>query len=220
MKSFVILGLGRFGQSVAKTLYNQGYEVLAVDKDEDLVQDMSRYVTHSAIVDVTDEDALKEIGVTNFDVAIVAIGGDMEASIMATLILKEVGAKFIVAKALNDLHGKLLIKIGADKVVYPEKEMGERVARSLISKNVVDYMEISEEYSIMEITAPKRWIGKNIKDTNIRDRYDTLIVSVKREDSSDIILYPRADYIIKEGDSLVLIGSEKNLDKLRDNILE
>lgn len=219
MKSFIVLGLGRFGQSVAKTLHDQGYDVLAVDKDEDMVQDIAEFVTHAAIVDVTDEDAVRDLGVTNFDVAVVSIGSNMQASVMATLILKELGVKYIIAKALNDLHGKLLLKVGADRVVYPEREMGERVAKSLISKNVLDYMEISPEYSIMEISAPSEWVGKSLKDTNIRSKYDIIVMAVKKEKGKGINLYPRAEYVIKEGDILVLIGSDKDLDKFRNKIL-
>ena len=154
-KQFLIIGLGRFGSSIAKTIYELGHDVLAIDKDEEKVQEISDYVTHAVQMDSTDESILKTLGVTNFDVAVVTIGSNLQDSVMATLILKELGVKYIIAKANNELHAKVLTKIGADKVVLPERDMGTRVAHNLVSSNILDYIELSEEYSILEIEAIK-----------------------------------------------------------------
>ena len=158
-KQFLIIGLGRFGSSIAKTIYELGHDVLAIDKDEEKVQEISDYVTHAVQMDSTDESILKTLGVTNFDVAVVTIGSNLQDSVMATLILKELGVKYIIAKANNELHAKVLTKIGADKVVLPERDMGTRVAHNLVSSNILDYIELSEEYSILEIEAIKEWFN-------------------------------------------------------------
>ncbi len=158
-KQFIVIGLGRFGSSVASTLYHSGFEVLAVDNDPDRVQMFSDQVTHVLQADSTDEDTLLAIGVRNFDVAVVAIGDNLQANMLTTLQLKELGVKYIVAKAQNAMHGKMLEKIGADRVVYPERDMGQRVAHNLASSNIMDYIELSPNLSLVEVSAPKKMIG-------------------------------------------------------------
>ena len=160
-KQFVIIGLGRFGLSVAKTLYDLGNDVLAIDMDEDLVQEISDNVTHAVQLDATDENALRSLGIRNFDVAVVTIGSNIQASVMVTLLVKELGVKYIIAKGHSDLHAKVLYKIGADRVVLPEKDMGVRVAHNLVSDSILDYIELSAEYSIMEIRSLNEWHGKS-----------------------------------------------------------
>ena len=157
MRQYVIIGCGRFGSSVAKTLYKMGHDVLAIDSNEEIVQYISEEVTHAIQADATDERVLKSLGIRNFDVAIITIGSNIQSSIMATLIVKELGVKYVVAKAHNEIHAKLLLKIGADRVVFPERDMGMRVAHNLVSSNILDYIELSPEYSIMEITPPNEW---------------------------------------------------------------
>ena len=212
MRSFVVLGIGSFGASVANTLYKLGYEVLAIDEDEETIQDISDDVTHAVVGDATDENVLKSLGVRNFDVAVVAIGGDIQASILVTLLLKEMGIKYILAKAHNDLHAKVLSKVGADRVIFPELDMGIRVAHNLVSTNILDYIELSPDYSIIEIKIPQQWEGKTLKDVNARVKYGINIMAIKN--GADINISPKADDILTKNDVLVVIGSNGDLNKL------
>lgn len=212
MKQFVVIGCGRFGSSVAKTLYNQGYEVLAIDGDEEKVQEISDSVTYAAQADVEDEQALKSLGIRNFDVAVISIGSNIQASIMATIIVKEMGVKTVIAKAQNDVHAKVLYKIGADRVVFPERDMGVRVAHNLVSPNVLDYIELAPDYGIVEITAIKEWENKTLKDLKLPSRYGINVMAIRHNDNMNIS--PYADDIIKPGDILIVIGNNEDLSKL------
>lgn len=215
-KQFLIIGLGRFGASIAKTIYELGHDVLAIDKDEEKVQEISEYVTHAVQMDSTDESIVKTLGVKNFDVAVVTIGSNLQDSVLSTLILKELGIKYIIAKANNELHAKVLTKIGADKVVLPERDMGSRVAHNLVSSNILDYIELSEEYSILETEAIKEWFNKSLKEIEIRKKHGINVVAIKRDDKVNIS--PSAEDIIKENDILVAIGSVKDLNKFESLI--
>ncbi len=192
-KQFAVIGLGRFGSSVAKTLSLLGYEVLAIDSSEHEVQSIVNDVTHAVQVDALDEDALKALGIRNFDVVIVAIGEDVQANILVTVILKEMGVKKIIAKAKNNMHGKVLEKIGADLVVYPEKDMGIRVAYHLVSPNILDFIELSPEYSIIEIAAPSEFLGKSLGQLNLRAQYGMSVIAIKKKNS--IIADPGAESV-------------------------
>lgn len=211
-KQFVVIGLGRFGSTLAKTVYELGHDVLAIDKDEEKVQDIADHVTHAIQMDATDENALKNVGLRNFDVAVVTIGTDIQASIMATLLTKEMEVNFIIAKAHNEQHAKVLDKIGADKVILPEQDMGVRVAHNLVSSNILDYIELSSEYSIMEIEALDEWDSKSLKDLELRKKYGINIVAIK--DGKNINVSPNADDMIKKGDIMVALGSVGDLRKL------
>ena len=215
MKSFVVIGLGRFGRSVARSLTELNYEVLAIDEDEELVQSIAGTVTHAVTGDCTDENVLKSLGIRNFDVAIVAIGQDMSTSIMVTLLLKELGVKYILAKAQNDLHSKVLERLGADRVVFPERDMGVRIAYSLTSTTILDYIELSLEHSIMEIVVPRNWGGKTIMELNIRQKYNVTIAAVKEKQGNKINVSPSADLVLKDDDILLVIGETTNLTKLK-----
>src|SRR6056297_625879 len=162
MKQFVVVGLGRFGASVATTLAENGHDVLAIDRDPEKVQAISGDVTHAVEADATDEEALKTLGVRNFDVAVVSIGDNVSANILCTLILKELNLPFVIVKAPDTLHGKVLTKVGADRVVYPERDMGARIAHNLISSNVLDYIEFAPEYGVVEILASEKMIGRTL----------------------------------------------------------
>lgn len=212
MKQYVVIGCGRFGSSVARTLYNMGHDVLAIDSSEEIIQYISEEVTHAIQADATDENVLKSLGIRNFDVAIITIGSNIQASIMTTLMAKELGVKYVVAKAHSEIHAKLLFKIGADRVVFPERDMGIRVAHNLVSGNILDYIELSPEYSIMEITAPSEWIGKTLLDLNVRSKYGINVMAIKHD--SQINISPTATDCIKDGDILVVIGRNKDLEKL------
>ncbi|KPU42122.1 Ktr system potassium uptake protein A [Oxobacter pfennigii] len=211
-KQYVVIGLGRFGTSVAKTLYALGNDVLAIDQSEDNVQSISDSVTHAVQADATDENALRALGIRNFDVAVIAIGVDIQSSIMITLLAKELGVKYVIAKAQNELHAKVLYRIGADRVVFPERDMGVRVAHNLVSSNILDYIELSPDYSIVEIAVISQWVGKTLKELNMRANYGINVMAIKR--GSEINISPSAEDIINDGDILVVIGGTEELNKI------
>jgi trk system potassium uptake protein len=211
-KQFVVIGLGRFGTSVAKNLSSSGQEVLAIDRRESAVQAIMNDVTHAVQTDAREEENLKALGVRNFDVGIVAIGDDIQASILVTLMLKEMGIKYVVAKAQNSLHGKVLEKVGADRIIYPEKDMGARLAHNLVSANVMDFIELSPDYSIAEIKSPAKFVNNSLGDLNLRAHYGISVMAIKRGDT--IIVAPGAESLIEGNDILVVVSQVKALDKL------
>lgn len=215
-KQFAVIGCGGFGSSVAKTLYKNGYDVLAIDDDEDVIRSISEFVTHAATLNIHDEHALKEVGINDIDVAIIAVGSDMQASIMATLLVKELGVKYVVAKAQDSLHSKVLYKIGADRVIFPERDMGVRLAHNLTTTNILDIIELSPEYSIMEVSAPQKWVDSSLKDNDIRARFGLSVLAIKR--GEDIKVSPPADEKIQSGDVLIVIGSNEDLQKIQENV--
>ena len=203
-RQFVVIGLGIFGSTIATTLYEMGKDVLCIDEKEELVQNISDKVTHAIQADARDESVLERLGIENFDVAIVGIGNKIESSLMVTLALKEAGVKHIIAKATNDIHERALYKIGADIVVQPEKDMGKRVGRNISVSKLIDYIELSEEYSIFEIICPTRWIGKTLIELNIRQKFGVTILGIKRNNAfllmnDDIIPFDASDIIILLG---------------------
>lgn len=212
MKSFVVIGCGRFGGAVARTLFSLGNEVLAIDISEDIIKEISDEVTHSVQADVMDETVLKDLGLRNFDVAVIAIGSDLEASIMATLIAKELGIKRVIAKALSELHGKVLYKIGADKVIFPERDMGIRVAHNLASTNILDFIELSPDYSILGVTALKEWEDKSLAQLKLSTKYGINVMAIKR--GSSISVSPNGEVVIEKDDILVVIGSIKDIKRI------
>jgi len=214
-KQFVVIGLGRFGTSVAQTLTSLGHEVLALDKNEQAVHDIMNDVTQAVQADARDEETLRALGVRNFDVAVVAIGDDLEANILITLMLKEMGLPYVVAKAQSVQHGKVLEKIGADKIVYPEQDMGIRLANNLIRTNVMDFIELSLDYSIFEIIAPSLFVNKSIEELNLRAVYDINVVAI-RKGREEIVISPGAEAVIGEKDILVIVCNKKALAKLPD----
>ncbi|MDF2839676.1 MAG: potassium transporter Trk [Clostridia bacterium] len=218
MKQFIVIGIGRFGSALAQRLYGLGHEVLAIDLNEESIQKISELVTHAVTADSTDESVLKSLGVRNFDVAIVAIGSDIQSSIITTLMLKELGVKYVVAKAQNDLHAKVLYKIGADRVVFPERDMGERVAHNLIATNILEFIELSPEYSIIEFTVPINWVGKKLRELNLRARFGINVVALKSTSNDKINAAPMADDEIKEDTVLVVIGSNDDLKRLEKKV--
>ncbi|CCO07266.1 potassium channel family protein [Desulforamulus hydrothermalis] len=209
MKQFAVIGLGRFGSSVARTLAKMGYEVLALDNSEERVNDIIEDVTHGIQIDALDEHALKAVGIRNFDVVVVAIGQDVQASILATVILKEMGVKYVVAKAQNKLHGKVLQRIGADKVVFPERDMGVKLAHALVSKNVMEQISLSADYSLVEMLAPAQFVNKTLAQSEARNRYGVSILAIRRGDQ--MIISPGANQVIQSGDVLVVIGKTEKL---------
>ncbi|KIL50305.1 potassium transporter Trk [Jeotgalibacillus alimentarius] len=217
-KEFVVIGLGRFGGSIVRELVEQGMEVMAIDKFEDKVDEFSQIATHAVMADSTDEAALRSLGIRNFDHVIVAIGDDIQASILTTLMLKEIGVKKITVKAQNDYHEKVLERIGADKVVHPERDMGKRIAHNIVSNNVLDYLELSDEHSIVEIAANSLLIGNSIIELDIRAKYGINIVAIKRGD--DIIVSPQANDVIQKGDILIVIGADNDINRFEKRVMQ
>ncbi|HEY8892804.1 MAG TPA: TrkA family potassium uptake protein [Clostridium sp.] len=213
-RQFIVIGLGRFGTSVAETLYSLGNDVLAVDSDEEVVQEISDTVTHAVQVDANDENSLRALGIRNFDCAVISIGSNIQASILATLLVKELGVKYVIAKATTALHAKVLYKIGADRVVFPERDMGVRVAHNLVSSNILDYIELSPDYSIAEVVSPEEWHNKTLGELNIRAQYGINVMAIKRD--NDIDVSPAADNIVEPGDIIVAIGNIEELNKLEN----
>ncbi|NLI13633.1 potassium channel family protein [Pelotomaculum propionicicum] len=211
MKQFAVIGLGRFGTSLALTLTRMGYDVLAVDTNEEKVNNIMEKVTHAVQVDAMDEQALKALGIRNFDVVIVAIGQDIQTNILVTVMLKDLGVKTVVSKAVTELHGKVLERIGADKVVFPERDMGVRVAQALVSKNIMDQINLSPDYSIIELMAPVEFVGKTLAEGNVRMKHGATVLAIRR--GNDVIISPGAKHVVNDGDVLVVVGRN---DKLRD----
>lgn len=214
-KQFAVIGLGRFGGSICKTLIELGHEVLAIDTNEHKVSQFANIVTQAVQLDSTDEIALREIGIRNFDHVIVAIGDNIQASILTTLILKEFELPFITVKAQNDYHEKVLSKIGATKVIHPERDMGVRIAHNLISENVLDFIELSPDYSLVEIKASEKMVGKSLLQLNIRAKYGCNIMAIKT--GEELNISPRAEDVIESNDILVVIGANKDISKFEEN---
>lgn len=209
MKSFIVIGLGRFGSAAAKSLCKQGCEVLAIDTSHELVQQISEEVTQAVVGDGRDKEVLKALDAKSFDCGIVAIGNSLGDSVLATMNLKELGVPYIVCKASDDTHKQVLTKLGADRVMIPEKEQAARLAKSLSSANVLDYIELSEDYGIIETPAPEKWDGKSLIELNVRAKLGVNILAVKRD--GEISVSPAADYRILKGDILVVLGDSAAL---------
>lgn len=216
-KQYAVIGLGRFGSSVAKALYDLNYDVMAIDMDEERIQENMNNVTHAVQADSTDEVALKSLGIRNFDVVVVAIGQNIQASILTTLIIKEMGIETIVVKAQNQLHAKVLYKIGATKVIFPERDMGVRVAHNLVTPNILDYIELSEEYSIVEIISSDFMAENTLIDLNIRAKFGCNVMALKNENYINVS--PSAQDKIKKGDIMVVIGHNKDLRKFEEYVM-
>lgn len=215
MKSYLIIGLGKFGRSCAKELCSMGHDVLGVDEDLRIVNDASSYLTHTVQADSTNEDFLRSISVDDFDSCIVAIGDDQEASVMITVLLKEHGAKNIIAKAQSEIHAKILEKVGADKVILPEYDMGVKLAHTLCNTNIYDLVDISPEHSIISIKAPKEWVGKTLGKLSARDKYGVNIIAIESE-SKDANVFPTANTLIQKNDTIIVIGGNNDLTKLKN----
>lgn len=211
-REFAVIGLGRFGASVALTLHELGYHVLGVDVDEAKVQALANRLTHVIQADCTDENTVRSLGLRNFDTVVVAIGQDLEASVLVTLMLKELGVKNVVAKAATDAHGKVLERIGADRVVFPEKEMGAKVARFISESNILDYIELTPEVSVVEFTPGDAFVGKTLREIDFRAKFGVTVLAIRRGDS--VRISPPADQPIRHGDILVAIGENSDIERL------
>ena len=212
-KQFVVIGMGRFGQSVARCLTAMGKEVLVVDKNEEFINDIAPYVTHAVQADATDEKALNALGLRNFDVAVVTIGDDIQASILVTLLCKEMGISHVVAKAQTDLHAKVLLKIGADKVVFPERDMGMRLAHNLAAANVIDYIQVSGDLNVLEVSAVGQWTNKSLSELDFRKKYGVNVMAIKKENGK-VNTAPHGADIVDKGDVLIVVGQTADIARI------
>lgn len=212
MKQFVVFGLGSFGAAVATTLVDLGHEVLGVDNDEEKVSDLKDIITEVVKADVTDEKVLIKLGVKNFDAAIVSLAADLEASILVTIILKEIGVKYIITKANSILHGKVLEKVGADKIIYPERDEGIRIARSLIMPNIKNHIALSQHYSLIEIAALPVFYEKTLGELNLPKKYGVNLLAIRR--GNQFTFTPTSKHEIKESENLIVVGENKKIDQL------
>ena len=213
MKSYVVIGLGLFGQALARQLCMLGAEVLAVDVRSDLVQQVANDVTHAVVGDAQDKEVLRALGVRDMDCAIVSIGDDLAASVLITMNLMELEVPYIVCKAHDETHRRVLEKLGANRVVIPEQENAQRLGRSLHSHNVLEYIELSEDYGILEIPAPRSWIGKTLKELNVRAKLGVNIIAVESGEKTNVS--PSADYLIQEKDIMVVLGDNYSLEAVQ-----
>lgn len=214
-QTFAVIGLGRFGGSVCKTLADAGQEVLAIDKYESRVNDYKDIATQAVVADAQDEDVLRSLGIRNVDHVIVAIGEDIQASILVTLMVKEQGVKYVTAKAQNEYHAKVLEKLGVDRVVHPERDMGVRIGRSLTSKNMVDYLDLDANFKLAEIliTNPE-FVGKSLAEMDFRDRYGLNVIALAH--SRQEIVLPSAGDVLTENDSILVAGPTRAIDKFEE----
>lgn len=215
MKTFLVIGLGRFGGSVATELCSLGNEVLAMDIHEDLVQAAAANVTHAVTADARDPEVLRALAVRNFDCAVVAVGGEIGNSALITLNLKELGVKKVVCKASSHTHRKVLEKIGADRVVFPEHEMGNKLAHALSSSSVLNFIELSDDTSIVEVPVPAAWVGKTIRELDVRNTYGVNIIALRRGEKQKFVIAPGGDATLAGDDVIVALGLDKNINAIQ-----
>ena len=217
-QNYAIIGLGRFGGSICRTLVESGQEVLAIDSNEERVNEYMNIATHAVVGNAQDESTLRSLGISNFDHVIVAIGEDIQASILVTLMVKEMGVPNVLAKAQNEYHAKVLERVGADRVVHPERDMGVRIAHNLVSRNILDFIELSDEFSLAEIKVSNpKFFNKSLIEVNFRQRFGLTVVAIRRADGQ-VVVSPPANEIVCENDNLLVIGSTVNVDNLDEKL--
>lgn len=213
-KQYAVLGLGKFGYSVAITLENLGYDVIVVDNNAEKIHNISNSVSYAEKADIGEAHVIKTLGGRNLDGAIIGVSENMEASIMATIVAKELGIPHVIAKAQNELHGKILKKVGADEIIFPEKEMGSRIAKGLVSAHFADLIELSADYSLVEIEVPEKWKGKSLLELNVRQRYNINVIGLRQGDEVEVSLNPN-DPLPSHG-LIIVVGSNKALQKFKE----
>jgi trk system potassium uptake protein TrkA len=215
MKRVVVIGLGIFGSQLARQLYESGMEVVAIDKNRDVVQRIKDHSTKSVLADATDKEVLESIGIDAADTVVISFGEDLSASTLLTLYLKEMKVKEIIVKVPNEDYKRILLKVGASEAIIPEREMANKVARSIISPNVLEYLPISEDYTIVELAPPTAFIGKSLADLDLRKKYNLQVIAIRDVLDNKMQLVPRASAVIKDSDVLVIIGREEDLGKIK-----
>ena len=216
MKRFAVIGLGKFGFHVAKTLYEEGNEVVAIDLDQNLVQDVDPFCTEAIVLDARDKERLKSLGLEEMDGVVVSIGHDISTSILVTLYLQEIGVKKILVKAVDEDHGKILTRVGATEVIHPEKSMAMKVAQGLSRPNILDFIPLLEDYSLLQIAPPRAFIGKTLKQLNLRAKYNVHVIAIEEVISENIVLVPPAEFVIKDSDVLIMLGRVVDIRKIKD----
>jgi len=215
MKRVVVIGLGIFGFNIAKDLYENGIEVIAIDKNKDIIQKIKDFSTKAILADGTDKEVIESIGIQGDDIVIISFGEDLAASTLITLHLKEMKIKNIIVKAPNEDHKRVLEKVGATQVIIPEREMADKVAKNLISPNVLDYIPLSEDYTISEVVPPASFMGKTIGELHLRTKYHVEVIAIREMLPDRVTMVPKADFIIKDSDVLVVIGKEEDIQKIK-----
>lgn len=208
-KQYLVIGLGKFGKSICETLYENGSEVMALDIDQELVNECAGKATHAVCANAMEREVLEQLGISNFDVAVVTIGTDVKASGIITMLLKEMGVATVMAKAHDEVHGMMLKKLGADKVLYPERDMGRRVAHNLRTTHIMDFIEVSPDFSLTEISPLEKWIGRDLGQLALRAKYGINIIAIKNGD--DVNAAPSVDTVISEGDVMLVMCPDKTL---------
>lgn len=212
MKNILVIGMGRFGQHLCRELYTLGNEIMAIDTDQAALENVSQYVAASRIADCTNPDVLQSIGVTDYDICVVCIGNNFQNSLEITSQLKEMGAKYVVSKANRDIQAKFLLRNGADEVIYPNRDMAEKLARKVNTNHVFDYIELTGEYAIYEIPPLDKWVGKSIREANIRAEYHVNVLGTKIDGETKIM--PLADHVIEKNEHLIVVATKKDIDKI------
>lgn len=217
-KSYIIIGVGRFGLSIVKTLAHTDVEVMVVDKDPEKLKPVADYVTETVCADASDADVLRNLGVKNFDGALVTLGSNLEDRVLITMQLKDLEVPFVMVKARSELDGRILTKVGADKVVYPEREMGIHIGNQIARGNLFSSIELTENYSIDDFSLPRTWIGKTIRDINVRAKYGISIIGIRGTGKLEV--NPQPDYVLTDKDTLVILGSNEHIASLRKKTAE
>lgn len=216
-QQFAVIGLGRFGSAMATTLVDLGHDVIGIDGSEERVHALADSITQAIELDATDEKALRAAGIHDVDVAVVSIGENIESSLLVVMLLRELGIRTIVAKAVTSLHGRILERLGVSRVIFPEREMAVRIAHSLVMPNAIDYIELSRDFSIVEVPAPAHFVGRSLKQIELRPRLGLTLIAIKRADDAGAVttnIAPAADDVIREGDVLALLGDNERLTQL------
>ncbi|NOY68625.1 MAG: TrkA family potassium uptake protein [Deltaproteobacteria bacterium] len=215
MKKFAVIGLGNFGFNVARALYEDWNEVIAIDNDRSRVHSIDAFATEALVLDATDRDSLKTLGLENMDGVIVSTGTKISTSILICLYLKEIGVKTILAKALDEDHGKILQKVGASEIIHPERDMARRVARGLSTPNVLDFIPLSEDFDLLQVGPPSGFLGKSLKELNLRAKYNVHIIAIKELVPENFVLVPPATFVIKDSDVLIILGKSEDIKKIK-----
>ncbi len=217
MSQFTIIGIGNFGYYLATSLYEKGHEVMAIDKSDEIIQDIKDSVTHAVVADSTNQKALEALGIEGSDAVVVCIGSILSNSVLTALNLKEIGVNKIYAKALSSAHARVLEKMGVTEVLFPEKDIGVSLAERLHNPNIIDYLSFMEGYSISEIEVPKKFINLSLRDVDMINRYGVQVVGVKVASTKKINFIPTGNYLFKEGDKMIILGTKKGFKKLQKN---
>ena len=216
MKRFAVIGLGKFGFHMARVLFEEGNEVVAIDKDPDRVQEIDPYCTEAIVLDASDKEKLRSLGLHEMDAVVVSIGSDVSRSVLLTLYLQEIGVKKVLAKAMDEDHAKVLMKVGATEVIHPEKAMAVKVAQGLSRPNILDFIPLSEDFNLLQIAPPSAFIGKTLKQLDLRARYNIHVIAVEEVLTENFVLVPPADFVIKDSDILIVIGRNQDVRRVKD----